>query len=348
MTLRLSSLALFAALAPACGSTPSPSTDAGPDDAGPVGDATGIEDARADDAGAPLDAGPPVLRACPIAMPDGCFVLTPEESGLPAGGVNATVDQYALRPTTAPARGTLLLFLNGSGGSPRGAASAGAVNWYTVARDEGLHALGVSYASDEAVGRLCAGLARNACFVPTRETILRGAFQPGAASELSTITEDEGVYARLEAALATLAAGDPAGGWEAFLRPAGASPEDRIRWDRVMVSGHSQGGGHAALVGRDHAVARVIMLASPCDGDGTAPASWLSSPDGYVTSPATSFVGLGAAGDEICGTFEAAWIALGMPEGARHVDAVVCAGESAHGAPLGCADNAARWAALLR
>jgi hypothetical protein len=327
-------LAASASLLGACASEVSSTADAG-----------GL-DARAVDAGAPVDAGPVALRPCLPTAPAGCFALTPAESGLRADGVHATVDQFALRPTSG-ARGVLLIFLNGSGGSPRGGASAGPVNWYTVARDEGLHVLGVSYRSDDTVGSLCASLDRDACFVPTRRTILRGAYEPGAASELRTITGDEGVYARVEAALATLDAGDPGAGWGAFLGP-GASAEERIRWERVMVSGHSQGGGHAALVGRDHAVARVIMLASPCDSVADAPASWLASPDGFATSPATGFVGLGSLSDPICSSFEAAWLALGMPESARDTDAIVCAGETGHGAPLGCAENADRWAAMLR
>jgi len=205
MKLRIPALALVASLSPACGSAPMDGVDAGAD----VGSAP---DAGARDASAPVDGGTSALRPCPTAMPEGCFALTPAESGLPAGGTNANVDQYALRPTAAPARERLLLFFNGSGGSPPGPATSGAVNWYTVAGDAGLHVLGVSYASNEAVGRLCAGASREACFVPTRETILRGAFQPGAAEALSSITPDEGVYARVAAALDTLDAGDPIGG----------------------------------------------------------------------------------------------------------------------------------------
>jgi hypothetical protein len=301
----------------------------------------------------PSGAGAPVvLRACPVAVPGGgCFALTPAETGLPATGTNARVDQYALRPATVSSRDTLLVFLNGSGGSPAGAVGDVATNWYTVARDGGLHVLAVSYRSDQAVAVLCqdAGAPSDACFVPTRRTILTGTHQPGAAPALASITPDEGVYARVAAALGTLAAGDPSGGWDGFLDPAGAgSPEQAIQWSRVMVSGHSQGGGHAALIGHDHAVSRVLMLASPCDAIAAGPATWLTDGASFATDPSVGFAGLGAPGDTICPTSADAWVSLGMPAGARGGDAVVCAGASAHGAPLLCPENAAAWAAMLR
>ena len=62
------------------------------------------------------------LRACATTgngavAGDTCFLLTPAESGLPAAGHRAGIDQYALRPT-ASARGKLVVFFNGSGGGP--------------------------------------------------------------------------------------------------------------------------------------------------------------------------------------------------------------------------------------
>jgi hypothetical protein len=302
-------------------------------------------------AGGGGDAGAtPMLRLCPgKTVADNCFVLTPAESGLPESGANAMVDQYALRPTTAPLRHQLLLFLNGSGGSPQAAVAAGATNWYTTARDAGLHVLGVSYRSDEAIGNLCTGATRDACFVPSRDTVLLGVYQSGAASSLATIRSDEGVYARMAAALVMLTAADPLGGWDAFIDLAQLkTAENSVRWDRVLVSGHSQGGGHAALLGRRHALARVLMLSSPCDGAGTNPASWLANDGTWATDPKTRFVGLGAPGDNTCPSYATAWTSLGMPASVGRTDASVCAGQSAHGATLFCASNALAWQLMLQ
>ncbi|MDP1826852.1 MAG: hypothetical protein Q8L48_26505 [Archangium sp.] len=283
------------------------------------------------------------LRQCPAAGGEHCFLLTPAESGL--AGEGADVDQYALRPPTG-ARGQLLVFLNGSGGAPLAGAAGLEHSWYGVARAEGLHVLGVSYRSGAAVATLCQG--DDACFEPTRVSQVTGVLQPGAASALSGLLADEGIEVRLVAALRGLAQRDPDGGWGDFLdSPDGGATE--VRWERLFVSGHSQGGGHAALLGKRHLVARVLMLASPCDAlsDGQL-ASWLSDATGWVTPPSTRYFGLWAQGDGTCAAAPAAWERLGMPDAARDVSADVCAGQAPHSAPLTCVTNEARWRAMLR
>ncbi|MFO0558054.1 MAG: hypothetical protein U0269_08540 [Polyangiales bacterium] len=309
-------------------------------------DAPAPQDGSTLDAPNSTDASSSVGR-CPSGL-DPCFTLTPAATGLPSSGANADAEQYALRPASNP-RGNLLVFLNGSGGSPRTAAATPTNNFYTVARDAGLHVLAVSYRSDDAVGQLCATAAmRDACFLATRTTILTGRFQPGSATALSGIAEHEGVYARVLAALVTLHREDPAGGWGAFFDAARiATPEQAIRWPLVLASGHSQGGGHAALLGRRHALERVIALASPCDNVAGTPASWLVNDGMYATDPATRFVGIAATGDRICSAFAAVWESLRMAPAARVADAVVCAGFDEHAAPLKCLENAGRWRAAL-
>jgi hypothetical protein len=179
--------------------------------------------------------------------------------------------------------------------------------------------------------------------------VLTGAPQAATAMALQGIVAHEGVYARVAAALVTLAAGDPSGGWEAFIdRAMMANPEQAIRWPLVMAAGHSQGGGHAALLGRRHPLARVIALASPCDRVGAASARWLVNDGSYATDPTTRFFGLGAQGDTICAGYPAAWESLRMPASARQSDAVVCAGDQPHGAPIGCVENASRWERMLQ
>lgn len=283
------------------------------------------------------------LRPCPAAGGELCFLLTPAECGL--AGQGAQVDQYALRPPTA-ARGQLLVFLNGTGGTPLAGASGLERSWYGVARAEGLHVLGISYRSGAAVGTLCQG--DDACFEPTRLSQVTGVPQPGAASALDDLVVDEGIEVRLAAALRTLAQRDLDGGWGEFLdTPDGGGAE--VRWERLFVSGHSQGGGHAALLAKRHLVGRVLMLASPCDAlrDGQ-PASWLSDATGWATTPSTRFFGLWAQGDTTCAAAPAAWERLGMPAAARDLTAEICPGQAAHSAPLVCLTNEQQWRAMLR
>ena len=312
---------------------------------GDLDDASVDADLDAISIDADQDGGAPTLRGCPDAVGEVCWLLTPIETGLPASGAGADVSQIALRPSSG-ARGELLLFLNGSGGSPMGGAASLTTSWYTAARGQGLHALGISYRSDDAVGVLCRG--EDACFLPTRLSIVEGRFQEGAATALAGITEDEGIYARVFAALRWLALTDPSGGWDAFFDADDGTPSTSIAWERVLASGHSQGGGHAALIGRRHALARVLMLASPCDTTaGSVPASWLAEPGRYATDTTTRFFGLGAMGDGVCPAHAAIWTALGMPSTAQDDTAMTCSGSSPHGDPIRCIENVPAWERML-
>src|SRR5271166_5091306 len=59
--------------------------------------------------------------------------------------------------------------------------------------------------------------------------------------------------------------------WEQFL-----NDDDSIKWETIAVAGQSQGGGHAALIGIKHQVARVLCFGSPKDYSKrlNAPAAW--------------------------------------------------------------------------
>lgn len=361
----LLALALLAPLAAGCSdgaASPTP-TDAGAvdvpttrdagDDAPAANDVSvGVDTPSVADAGAPVDASPTALRRCPqtgrgALLGDHCFLLTPTETGLGPTGVNANFDHYALRPRGA-ARGQLMVFFNGSGGHPLGVIASPNTNLYASARDAGLHVLALSYRSDEAIATLCASSAdRDACFLATRMTLMSGRFQTGASSALADITLGEGVYARLAMALRYLATRDPDGGWEQFLGDtAGEDPTRYFVWSRIVAAGHSQGSGHAALLGRLHALDRVLAFAGPCDQVQAMPAAWLRGPTAFATDPATRFVGLGHPSDAICGQYPAAWESLGLAPSAR-ITAQLCAGVGAHGAPIECVENAPLWARML-
>src|SRR5262249_27431189 len=152
-------------------------------------------------------------------------------------------------------------------------------------------------------------------------------------------------------ALRALVSLDPAGGWDAFL------DGDTVRWEKVIATGHSQGGGHAALLGKLHPLDRFVALSAPCDSVAGAAASWLP-PDwtrpsrpgarGYGFSATTFFDGSGApvSGDLNCPAHAATWDALGLDASRRFDDAVVCGGNP-HGATIGCAQNFGRVAAMF-
>ena len=290
-----------------------------------------------------------------------CVTITPAESGAASTGENALVPSYALTAgTTNAPRGVLLVFFNGSGGHPGGPIADPNINFYNAAAALGYDVLALSYASDASVGSLCAGV--DACFFPTRETLIFGVPRPGASTGVAALTLDEGIADRLVLALRALAMRDPAHRWATYLAGTSGTPETQIAWSRLAVAGHSQGGGHAAAIGKLFPVARVIQLAATCDAPGGTPASWTAGTAGTWATDPTRFYGLGAptsfdasgqptGGDQICAYHLATWRHLGMIASRQHDDAATCGATTAqgfHGAAVRCVANDAVWRELLR
>ena len=362
---------------PAPVSSNPPSSDASAAPVGTVADDGGAPTGEPSDAGtdggASADAGtdgapiaPVSLATCPTTGPfafeasgASCFAYTPVDTGEPATGENATQPHYALRPTGA-APTTLLLFLIGSGGHPsHGTAGNPSLNVYGAAVADGDAVLSLSYANMESIGDLCG--VHDDCYFPTRESIILGQNEPDAALEA---TPDEGIVDRTVKALRYLAAGDPAGGWDSFLTStdATADPAAAIDWRKIIVAGHSQGGGHAAAIGKLFPVSRVVQLSSTCDSVGGTPASWTNGATGtWVTAPST-YLGFaapttleadgGLIGDTTCPAHAADWKSFGMLPANQMDDANTCGEDgttsSTHGASLSCALNYPVWLTLFK
>lgn len=337
------------------GARDAPMADGGGSDApipidAPALDAPSADDAPAMGTDAPGTDAPATVELVPcptsgdgaIEAPADCFAFSPEDAGAPPGGVNGEENHYALAPSGTP-RGRLVVYMVGSLGTPAVSVRDPVANVYTTLAAAGFHVISLSYRSAAIVGMVCAG--ETACFGPTRRALITGEHQTGEASTgLSDLRGDEGILDRLDRALAHLVAGDPGGGWDAYVRP-GARPEDRIAWSEIITAGHSQGGGHAAYLGRMFELARVVQLSSTCDGVSDAsPAAWTTEPELFATDTATRYVGFAAATDTtLCGPHAAVWEAMGLDPSRRFDDATVC-GDSggAHGCTVACEENLAR------
>ncbi|MEM7679053.1 MAG: hypothetical protein AAF449_24005, partial [Myxococcota bacterium] len=68
-------------------------------------------------------------------------------------------------------------------------------------------------------------------------------------------------------------------GWNDFLL------NGEPRWDRIVFAGHSQGGGHAALLGKLHTVERAMMFNS------TESAPWTIRANETFATPADRYYG---------------------------------------------------------
>lgn len=290
-----------------------------------------------------------------IAPVGPCSFFTPAEAGANPAGVNADQDNYAIEPPVTPL-GQLVVYLPASLAWPARQVPDPTTNFYNTAASLGFHSLALSYRNDSVLGISCkqndGGVTEsNACFDGTRKTIVTGVAAPGAPTTLAnSIMLDEGIVARLDAALRYLIKNRPGAGWDQFLaNPSAPTAEARIAWSKIIAAGHSQGGGHAAYLAKLFAISRVLQFSSTCDVVATGPAQWTSSTDTWATSPATRFEGLGNDKDSICPWHVAIWQNMGMATASQHDDAVNCKNASyAHECTVFCTENADKWKSMLQ
>ncbi len=178
------------------------------------------------------------------------------------------------KPGLAEDRHQLLLWLTGTGGK----AEAAAKGFCSLAADLGYHVISLMYA-DDVPASVCAYDSDPKAFETFRLAIIRGgsaSYQDGRKT--LTIGPAECIEVRLTRLLEHLQKRRPEESWAQFLQGDGA-----IRWGSVAVAGQSQGGGHAALIGIQHTVARVLCFGAPKDYSKRlrAPATW------YRTASAT-------------------------------------------------------------
>lgn len=144
----------------------------------------------------------------------------------------------------------------------------------TVA-SQGVRAIGLQYVNNGSVNGICE-LDWQADPRPDpdcMEAVRLERIYGNDSSTLVSVSAGNGIVNRLTRLLEHLDALQPAAGWAAFL------DDGAPRWDRIVVSGLSQGSGMAALIARDQAVARVLMFAGPFDTDPFGDtAAWMTDP----------------------------------------------------------------------
>ncbi len=117
------------------------------------------------------------------------------------------------------------------------------------------------------------------------------------------VNEPNSIDNRLTKLLQYLTAQYPEEGWSRFLVDA------KPKWSQIAVSGHSQGGGEAAMIAKLRVVARVVVFSAVPDKGHTAPAiPWVAT---HVT-PAARYWGLAHDRDPFFPPIRANWDSLGM------------------------------------
>lgn len=199
----------------------------------------------------------------------------------------------------------LFVFLPGTGGIPLNTQE---IN--NTAADLGFHAVNLTYPNDEAVGDLCGGLNTDLdCYGKVRLEIKDGTDR----TNLVNVNRANSIENRLIKLLIYLRTQAPNDNWGQFL-----INDTNLDWSKIVVSGHSQGGGHAGIIGRFHPVARVVMFAAmDFNARTNSPANWIGVPSSTPNaSTPDKFWGFAHTRDEIV-TFNLLstriWTAYGMP-----------------------------------
>jgi hypothetical protein len=145
----------------------------------------------------------------------------------------------------------LFVFLTGTGGVP-----AGYDRIDSLAANMGYHSIGLMYPNTPSVGSLCSANSDSLCFENVRLEIIDGINR----SNLINVDTTNCIEHRLIKLIQYLQTNFPSENWSQYL-----DNSNQLRWDKIVISGHSQGGGHAGILAKYHQVKRVVFFASPKD-----------------------------------------------------------------------------------
>ena len=119
-------------------------------------------------------------------------------------------------------------------------------------------------------GSFCSNATDPDCFENVRREIIEGADY----STNLTIISTESILSRTKMLIEYLNTNYPAENWGQYL-----DANNELVFQKIIFSGHSQGGGHAAVIAKYYPIKRAICFSSPKDwrNQTNAPPLWLSS-----------------------------------------------------------------------
>jgi hypothetical protein len=167
----------------------------------------------------------------------------------PAASAALPAHYVAFDPSVTP-RNELFVFLGGFLATP-----ADATLIVQQAAAKGFPAIGLSYPKSANPPSVCQSNPDDSCYEAARRAIIYG----GDDSAPIEVAPADSMVNQLTKLLGYLAAQHPDEGWAAY-RENGLP-----RWSAIRLAAHSTGGSNAALIARDHAVARLCLLESPID-----------------------------------------------------------------------------------
>lgn len=194
-----------------------------------------------------------------------------------------------------PHKGYLFLFLPGSYGR-----ATGQDLLQEQAAQDGFHGITLRYPNSWTVNDMCGPSPDPDCFEKVRMEIIDGKDRTSKV----TISQANSIENRVVKLLQYLDRTRPTEGWGQYLE--GAAPA----WSKIIIAGHSQGAGHAAMIAKVYKVARVAMFGGPTDYSQRLLriAPWLSAPH---ATPTEAYYVLNHTRDSLQ-LRELTWRALGL------------------------------------
>lgn len=159
-------------------------------------------------------------------------------------------EHYVYVDPSAVQRHQLLVFLPGTNGM-----GGGGGRFNQLAASLGYHVISLMYPDDFSLSRYQFS-ADTGNYARGRNEIITG----NNTSVQISVNRANSIENRLIKLLQYLAGQYPNQGWQLYL-----DKGKNITWNKVVLAGQSQGGGHAAFIAQKYLVAGVIMLASPKD-----------------------------------------------------------------------------------
>jgi hypothetical protein len=239
---------------------------------------------------------PSVERLVNASVTDGNISVVPSTGEAPHVAINPSV--------SVNARGKLFVFLPGTQGKP---------TQYTyilrAGASRGFHAVGVNYMNQTAMGTLCQSSMDSECYWNARNEVIFGNGTP--VSGQASVSQADSIVNRLNKLLNWLDSNYPMEGWGQYLQP-----NKSVDWRKVVLAGHSQGGGHVGVLAKTVSLSRAVYFSSPADWNELAnrPAEWsLSKPN---VTLANQQYGFGADSDTLVPNAYAFahWDRLGLPK----------------------------------
>ena len=148
---------------------------------------------------------------------------------------------------TLTAKNKLFLFFPGTGGVP--------FNQRLLlkhAANLGYHSIGLTYPNTQSINELCINVSDTTCHSRARLEVFDGADRHDSIN----VDVSNSIKNRTLKLLQYLATTYPSENWSQYYTGT------TINWNKIIVSGHSQGGGHAGIISKLNTVDRVVMFAA--------------------------------------------------------------------------------------